>query len=40
MRLFQVWEIRDGKVWRMRAFFSEQEALAAVGLSEQDSRRQ
>ena len=38
MRLFQVWEIRDGKVWRMRAFFSEQEALAAVGLSEQDSR--
>jgi hypothetical protein len=34
MRIFQTWEVRDGKIWRSRSFPSEQEALEAVGLSE------
>jgi hypothetical protein len=38
MRTFQVWQVRDGKVAVYRAFLSEQDALEAVGLSEQDAR--
>lgn len=29
MRVFQLWRVRDGKVVVMRAFLTEQEALAA-----------
>jgi ketosteroid isomerase-like protein len=34
MRLFQLFQVRDDKVSRMRAFLSEQAALEAVGLSD------
>jgi ketosteroid isomerase-like protein len=34
MQVFQMWQVRDGKVSVMRAFLSEAEALEAVGLSE------
>jgi hypothetical protein len=37
MRVFQLWQVRDGKVAALRAFLSEREALEAVGLSEQDA---
>ena len=33
-RLFQVWQVRDGKIAVLRAFLTEQEALEAVGLRE------
>jgi ketosteroid isomerase-like protein len=34
MQVFQMWQVRDGKVSVMRAFLSEAEALEALGLSE------
>jgi ketosteroid isomerase-like protein len=34
MPVFQLWQVRDGKVAALRAFLSEQEALEAVGLRE------
>jgi ketosteroid isomerase-like protein len=37
MRTFELWQPRDGKIARYRAFLTEQEALEAVGLSEQDA---
>jgi ketosteroid isomerase-like protein len=33
MRVFQLWRVRDGKVVVMRAFLTEQEALAAAAAS-------
>jgi ketosteroid isomerase-like protein len=33
MMVFQVWQVRDGKVALMRGFLSENDALEAVGLS-------
>ncbi|MDX6673676.1 MAG: SnoaL-like domain [Solirubrobacteraceae bacterium] len=32
MDVFQMWQVRDGKVVALRAFLSEREALEAVGL--------
>jgi ketosteroid isomerase-like protein len=37
MDVFQMWQVRDGKVVALRAFLSEREALEAVGL--RDSRK-
>ncbi len=34
MRMFQIWQVRDGRVTVMRALPSEAEALEAVGLRE------
>jgi ketosteroid isomerase-like protein len=34
LRNFQLWQIRDGKVAKYRAFLSEQKALEAAGPSE------
>jgi hypothetical protein len=34
MRIFQLWQVRDGRVAVYRAFGSEREALEAVGLRE------
>jgi ketosteroid isomerase-like protein len=31
-RIFNVWEVRDGKPFRLRVFFSEEEARRAAGL--------
>ena len=35
--IFQVWTMRDGKATELRDFGSREEALEAVGLSEQDA---
>jgi ketosteroid isomerase-like protein len=35
--IFQVWTMRDGKATELRDFSSREEALEAVGLSEQDA---
>lgn len=34
MRIFQLWQVRDGRIAAYRAFFSEQEALQAAGAEE------
>ena len=36
-RFFHVFELRDGRVWRVREYTERAEALEAVGLSEQDA---
>jgi hypothetical protein len=33
-RVFQMWQVRDGKIAVLRAFLTEQEALEAAGLRE------
>jgi ketosteroid isomerase-like protein len=33
-REWHVWTLRDGKLWRLRIYVTEAEALEAVGLSE------
>ena len=37
-RVWHVWTLRDGRLWRLRIFATKAEALEAVGLSEQDAR--
>ena len=39
MRFAQVWTLRDGQAIRMQMYASLEEALEAVGLSEQDAPR-
>jgi ketosteroid isomerase-like protein len=37
-RYYNICDIREGKLWRMRQFVERMEALEAVGLSEKDLR--